>query len=99
MRDAGARVGRADLTTVILALDGDNAGREGRRRLWLELSGRGIEVLSLPVAALDGCKDLGEYWQRHHTMPTQLMARAIGPHLPSIGTNLVRIRSPRQCRP
>lgn len=70
----------ADLSTVILALDSDAAGREGRRRLWLELSGRGIEVLSLPAAALDGCKDLGEYWQRHRTMPSQLMARAMGPH-------------------
>ncbi|MGI8548220.1 MAG: toprim domain-containing protein [Gemmatimonadaceae bacterium] len=73
----------SDLSTVILALDSDDAGREGRRRLWLELSGRGIEVLSLPAAALGGCKDLGEYWQRHRTMPSQLMARAIGPHLPS----------------
>ncbi len=70
----------ADLAMVVLALDGDDAGQKGRQALWLELTGRGIEVLSLPAAALDGCKDLGEYWQRHRSVPTQLMARAMGPH-------------------
>jgi hypothetical protein len=74
----------AGLSTVLLALDGDDAGQAGRRALWPELSGRGIEVLSLPVSALDGCKDLGEYWQGRRTMPVQLMARAIGPHLTSV---------------
>lgn len=73
----------AGLSTAILALDGDKAGQAGRRSLWLELTARGVEVLPLPASALDGCKDLGEYWQTHRTMPAQLMARAIGPHLPS----------------
>jgi len=62
------------LRTVILALD-------ARRALWLEFTARGIEVLVLPASALDGAKDLGEYWQHFHAMPTQLMARVIGPHM------------------
>ncbi len=70
----------AGVATVLLALDGDAAGKEGCRRLWLDLTARGIEVLSLPAAALDGCKDLGEYWQRFHAMPGQLVTRATGPH-------------------
>jgi hypothetical protein len=38
-------------------------------------------VRPLPASVLDGCKDLGEYWHRHRTMPAQLMTRSIGPHL------------------
>jgi len=41
---------------------------------------RGIDVLSLPASALDRCNDLGEYWQRHRTMPWLLLTRVIGPH-------------------
>jgi hypothetical protein len=74
------------VSTAILALDGDAAGRAGRRQLWLELTGRGIDVLSLPASALDGCKDLCQYWQQRRTMPVQLMARSIGPHLRSVTT-------------
>ena len=75
----------AGLTTVILALDADEAGQEGRRQLWLDLMARGIEVLVLPAAALDGTKDLCEYWQRFRRMPRQLAARATGPHMQAIG--------------
>lgn len=71
----------AGVRTVILALDADAAGNDGRRMLWLDLMARGIEVLPLPAAALDGAKDLGEYWQRFHTMPGQLAARVTGPHM------------------
>lgn len=71
----------AGLTTVILALDADEAGQEGRRRLWIDLTARGIDVLVLPASALDGAKDLGEYWERHRAIPAQLAVRAIGPHL------------------
>ncbi len=53
--------------------DADDAGQAGRRALWLDLIARGIEVLVLPAAALDGVKDLGEYWQRHRTLPRQLV--------------------------
>lgn len=70
------------VSTAILALDSDDAGQEGRRRLCEAFIARGIDVLSLPASALDGAKDLGEYWQRHHAMPAMLTARAIGPHLP-----------------
>lgn len=69
------------LRTVILALDADDAGLDARRALWLDLTARGIEVLVLPATALNGAKDLGEYWQRFRTMPPQLMARVIGPHM------------------
>jgi len=61
------------LQTVILTLDADDAGQAARGGLWLELTARGIEVLVLPAAALDGAKDLGEYWQRHRTLPRQLV--------------------------
>lgn len=71
----------AGVATVILALDADDAGQEGRRRLWLDLTARGIDVLILPASALAGAKDLGEYWQRFRAMPGQLVARATGPHL------------------
>jgi len=74
----------AGLTTVILALDGDQAGQDGRRALWLELVARGIDVLLLPADALEGCKDLGEYWQQFRTMPMQLAARSYGPHLAAL---------------
>lgn len=74
----------AGLSTVILALDGDAAGQAGRRSLWLDLTARGIEVLSLPAASLDGAKDLGEYWQRYRAMPMPLAARSIGPHPQSV---------------
>lgn len=70
----------AGLSTVILALDTDPAGQAGRQALWLALIAHGIEVLLLPAAALDGCKDLAEYWQRHGRMPEQLAARMMGPH-------------------
>lgn len=70
----------AGLETVILALDADDAGQQGRRTLWLELTARGIEVLILPVAALAGANDLCEYWQRHRTLPMQLLERVTGPH-------------------
>lgn len=70
----------AGLDTVILALDADDAGQSGRRALWLDLTARGIAVLVLSASALDGCKDLGEYWQRHHAMPVQLAVRVMGPH-------------------
>lgn len=70
----------AGLAMVILALDADKAGQDGRRALWLELVARGVDVLLLPADALEGCKDLGEYWQQHHAMPPQLVARSIGPH-------------------
>jgi hypothetical protein len=68
----------AGLATVILALDTDPAGQAGRQALWLALVAHGIEVLLLPAAALDGCKDLAEYWQRHGRMPEQLAARMMG---------------------
>jgi hypothetical protein len=71
--------------TVILALDGDDAGQAGRRTLWLDLTARGIEVLVLPAAALNGAKDLAEHWQRFHEMPGQLVARATGPHMRRLG--------------
>lgn len=71
----------AGLATVILALDADDAGQEGRRRLWLDLIARGIDVLVLPASALDGAKDLGEYWERHRAIPDQIAARAMGPHI------------------
>lgn len=71
----------AGLSTVILALDNDAAGQAARQALWLALTARGIEVLLLPASALNGCKDLGEYWQRHRTMPMQLRARAMGPYM------------------
>lgn len=71
------------VSTAILALDSDDAGQEGRRRLCEAFIARGIDVLSLPASALDGAKDLGEYWQRHHALPAMLTTRAIGPHLPS----------------
>lgn len=74
----------AGLTTVILALDGDQAGQAGRRALWLELVARGVDVLLLPVDALEGCKDLGEYWQRFRRVPMQLATRSYGPHLASL---------------
>ncbi len=70
----------AGLETVILALDADDAGQQGRRTLWLELTARGIEVLILPVAALAGANDLCEYWQQRQTLPMQLLERVIGPH-------------------
>lgn len=63
----------ADLATVILALDSDDAGQAGRRALWLALISYGVEVLLLPAAALDGAKDLAEYWQRHQRMPAILV--------------------------
>lgn len=74
----------AGLTTVILALDGDQAGQDGRRALWLELVARGIDVLLLPADALEGHKDLGEYWQRFRRVPMQLATRSYGPHLASL---------------
>jgi hypothetical protein len=83
----------AGLATVILALDADKAGQDGRRALWLELVPRGIDVLLLPADALEGCKDLGEYWQQHHAMPPQLVARSIGPH------QLPARRAPRPAAP
>jgi len=70
----------AGVSTVILALDADAAGQEGRRRFWLDLMARGIDMLVLPASALDGAKDLAEYWQRHRALPGQLVARATGPH-------------------
>ncbi len=69
------------LQTVILALDADDAGQSARRALWLDLTARGVDVLILPATALDGAKDLGEYWQRFRAMPTQLVGRVIGPHM------------------
>jgi len=71
----------AGVATVILALDADDAGQEGRRQLWLDLTVRGIHVLVLPASTLAGAKDLGECWERHRSMPMQLAARAMGPHL------------------
>jgi hypothetical protein len=71
----------AGVATVILALDADDAGQEGRRQLWLDLTARGIDVLVLPASTLAGAKDLGECWERHRSMPVQLAARAMGPHL------------------
>ena len=66
---------------MILALDADDAGQEGRRQLWFDLTARGIDVLVLPASTLAGAKDLGECWERHRSMPMQLAARAMGPHL------------------
>jgi len=71
----------AGVATVILALDADNAGQEGRRQLWLDLTAHGIDVLVLPASALAGAKDLGEYWQEHHAIPVQLAACVTGPHM------------------
>lgn len=78
--------------TVILALDADDAGQQGRRALWLDLTARGVKVDLLPIAALAECKDLGEYWQRYRMMPGWLAARVIGPH----GLQAADIRTPRQ---
>lgn len=80
------------LQTVILALDGDEPGQDGRRALWLDLTVRGVEVLPLPATALDGCKDLGEYWQRRRMLPRQLHTRAMGPHL--LGNAVCRSAAP-----
>ena len=77
----------AGLETVILALDADEAGDQGRRTLWLELTARGIEVLVLPAAVLVGAKDLCEYWQRHHELPAQIVATVMGPKLPGGAPN------------
>lgn len=84
----------AGLTTVILALDGDEAGQAARRALWLELVARGVDVLLLPVDALEGCKDLGEYWQQFRRVPMQLTARSIGPHLPTTTPATAQIPTP-----
>jgi hypothetical protein len=82
----------AGIQTVILALDADEAGQQGRRALWLDLTARGVEVEVLPTAALAGCKDLAEFWQRYRTMPAWLAARVIGPHC----LQAADIRTPRQ---
>lgn len=71
----------AGVTLALLVLDADDAGQQGRRDFAAALMAAGVEVLSLPAAAIDGCKDLGEYWQRRQALPVPLVARAIGPHL------------------
>ena len=53
--------------------------------------GGGVEVLTLPATALEGGKDLGEYWQQHRTMPTQLLERVLGPHDPSTKKHYGRV--------
>ncbi len=83
------------LRTVILALDADDAGQDARRALWLDLTARGIEVLVLPAAALDGAKDLAEYWQRFRAMPTQLVGRVIGPHRQRVPGHPIQVGASR----
>lgn len=59
--------------------------REARQDLWWIVSARRLRhphpsSLELSAVAFDACKYLSEYWQRHHTMPIQQIARSISPH-------------------
>lgn len=76
----------AGLERAVLALDSDDAGQGGRADLYLALTALGVSVLLLPAAALEGCNDLGEYWQRYGRMPAQLAAASMGPHRRGLGT-------------
>jgi hypothetical protein len=70
----------AGVSLALLVLDADDAGQEARRNFAAALMVVGVEVLSLPAAAFDGCKDLGEFWQTRRALPLSLVARATGPH-------------------
>jgi hypothetical protein len=48
------------------------------------LMSAGVEMLFLPAAAFDGCKDLGEYWQTRRALTPMLVERATGPFMPDL---------------
>jgi DNA primase len=70
----------AGVRSAILAFDADEAGQKARRSVGLALISQGVDYVSLPAAAFEGSKDLGEFWQQHGTLPEQLVARVMGPH-------------------
>jgi len=63
----------AGIPRVFLANDADDAGREAVARFWRTVP---VHAASFDADALEGCKDLGEYWHAHGHLPVALIAAA-----------------------
>jgi len=64
----------AGLPWLVVCFDGDEAGQTARVKLAFAAEAAGVTVELLPAGALDDCKDLGEYWERHGALPPALVA-------------------------
>ena len=63
----------AGIPRVFLANDADDAGREAVARFRRTVP---VHAASFDPDALEGCKDLGEFWQTHGRLPTALITAA-----------------------
>ena len=63
----------AGIPRVFLANDADDAGREAVARYRRTVP---VHATSFDPDALEGCKDLGEFWQTHGRLPAALIAAA-----------------------
>ncbi len=63
----------AGIPCVFLAADADDAGREAVARFRRTVP---VHTASFDPDALEGCKDLGEFWQTHGRLPVALIAGA-----------------------
>jgi len=66
---------------MVICFDADEAGREKRADFAFAAAGVGARVSLLSPDALDGCKDLGEYWQTHGALPPALLHVPDDPNL------------------
>lgn len=75
----------AGVSRAILLLDNDQAGMQARGRAYASLQEYIPDVRVFRpdalAAVLEGCKDLGDYWQRFHRMPPAIAAAIMGPHM------------------
>ncbi len=63
----------AGIPRVFLGFDADDAGREAVARFRRTVP---VHAASFDADALEGCKDLGEFWQTHGRLPAALIAGA-----------------------
>ncbi len=68
----------AGVRGVFLGFDADDAGREAVARFRRTVP---VHAAAFDPDALEGCKDLGEFWQTHGRLPTALIAGASQPDI------------------
>lgn len=80
----------AGVPRAILLLDNDPAGIKARARAYEALQAYigDVRVFRPDALAtvLEGCNDLGAYWQRFHRMPPAIAAAIMGPHMHPAGS-------------
>lgn len=78
---------------LILALDNDTAGQGDRKTSLEETAARaGKKILNLKPKALEGIKDLNEYWTTHHQLPEPLR-RPLRPMRPPAAPPVVHAKA------